>query len=96
MTGLPKVLFGAHFFYLSFNFCVFQVGQVTRSHGSLDHLTRAPVRVHPVGAVDGLVRFLPLPLGPPVVLSTSHSHMVPNGLGPNSCRPKWLTTIQQI
>ena len=72
------------------------MGQVTRSHGSPDHLTRAPVRVHPVGAVGGLVRFLPLPMGPPVVLSTSHSHMVPNGLGPYTCRPKWLTTIQQI
>ena len=54
--------------------------QITQSHGPpLAVLTRAPVGVHPVGAVGGLVRFLPLPLGPPVVLSASHSHLVPNG-----------------
>ena len=93
---VPKSFLGSIFLFFIYLFSVFQVGQITRSHGSPDHLTRAPIRVHSVGAVGGLVRFLPLPLGPPVVLSTSHSHMVPNGLGPYSCRPKWFTTIQQI
>ena len=72
------------------------MGQIARGNGSLHYISGAAVRVYITGTFNGLVRILPLPLGPRVIFSTPHSHLVPNGLDANSCRPKWFITIQHI
>ena len=74
----------------------FQVGQIARGYDSSDDITGAADRMHVTRTTDGLVRLLPLPLGPYDVLSTPHFHLVPNGLDPHTCRPKWRTAIQQM
>ena len=72
------------------------MGQIARGHGSSDDITGAAVRMHVARTTDVLVRLLPLPLGPYDVLSSFYFNLVPNGLAPHTCRPKWRTTIQQM